>query len=55
MSHTPKHNNPYYDAASEKRRRVRHGFVALGVTLLAGGLVAGAEPWALPSWLVSLR
>ncbi|WP_296181949.1 hypothetical protein [uncultured Mobiluncus sp.] len=42
MSHTPKHNNPYYDAASEKRRRVRHGFVALGVTLLAGGLVAGA-------------
>lgn len=42
MSYTPKHNNPYYDAAGEKHRRVRRGLVALGVTLLAGGLVAGA-------------
>lgn len=42
MSHTAKHSNPYYDAADEKRRRIWRGFMALGVTLLAGGLVAGA-------------
>ncbi|MCU9987628.1 hypothetical protein [Mobiluncus curtisii] len=42
MSYTPKHYNPYYDAASEQRRRVRRGLVALGITLLTGGLVTGA-------------
>lgn len=42
MSHTPKHNNPYYDVAGEKRRRVRRVLVTLVVTLLAGGLAVGA-------------
>lgn len=42
MSQPPKHNNPYYDAASEKRSRVRRVLVTLGVTLLVIGLAVGA-------------